>query len=350
MRFADSLVPRPVGTITVLTIAVLTIAVIASFGCSSPEDLESAIDARNAVPAPLVNVDDPFELAGSVELAPTEVEDHEFLHNVYRLGDSIISGSEPHGEEAFARLEEMGVRTILSVDGKIPDQELAERHGIRYVHVPIQYKGITDDEIGKIAKTFRELEGPFFVHCFHGKHRGPAAAAVGRLILDGISREEALAEMRRCGTSSKYDGLYETVASADIPGVAATTGLEYDFAPAHRVGGFRDAMIRMTRIFDQIKYLERRGWEPDADHPDIDPINESQKLAELFRQANALDDMSGRPHDFREWMDESVVASAELHESIRALRAGSGSVEPVADAYGRVRSLCSDCHSAYRND
>ena len=42
-------------------------------------------------------------------------------------------------------IADMGVKTILSVDGKIPDAEEAAKYGIRYVHVPIRYGGITND-------------------------------------------------------------------------------------------------------------------------------------------------------------------------------------------------------------
>ena len=68
-------------------------------------------------------------------------------------------------------------------------------------------------------KTFRELDGPFYVHCFHGKHRGPAAAAaLGRIAVDGVPREQAIAEMRQwCGTSEKYEGLYRTIAEVLRP-------------------------------------------------------------------------------------------------------------------------------------
>ena len=45
------------------------------------------------------------------------------LHNVYELSANIISGSEPHGQEALETLAQMGVKTILSVDGKEPEAD-----------------------------------------------------------------------------------------------------------------------------------------------------------------------------------------------------------------------------------
>ena len=168
-------------------------------------------------PAPLQVEGSAFALAGRVEIPKLAVEEHSDLHNVIKLSQQIVSGSEPHGRAALGKLRHMGIRTILSVDGKAPDVTGAQALGMRYVHVPIQYKGISEDQVSRIAKAFRELDGPFYVHCFHGKHRGPAAAAIGRVVLDGASRKVALAEMRQCGTAAKYEGLYRTLAHQVLP-------------------------------------------------------------------------------------------------------------------------------------
>lgn len=95
---------------------------------------------------------------------PTGTSD---LHNLFERSANVISGSEPHGD------------------------------GMRCVHIPTAYKGLTSEEVEQLAKTYRECEAPFDTHCFHGKYRGPAAAEIGRIVLDGISREQAIAEMRQ---------------------------------------------------------------------------------------------------------------------------------------------------------
>ena len=215
---------------------------------------------RSAVPAPLPAGEAAYEIAGSLALAETEPDDSPDLHNVFRLSENIVSGGEPHGEDALKKIADMGVKTILSVDGKVPDEALAAKYGLRYVHVPIQYSGIDVPARLHIAKTFRELEGPFYVHCFHGKHRGPAAAAIGRMVLDGATREQAVAEMRQwCGTSGKYAGLYETIARAPLPTPEDTDAIQWDFPAAHEFRGVRHAMIGISRIHDHLKALVRAG-------------------------------------------------------------------------------------------
>ncbi|MCA9003240.1 MAG: hypothetical protein KDB61_15055, partial [Planctomycetes bacterium] len=174
-------------------------ALVLTAGCQSskaPADCGACCEGTQAEStAPMDAGTDVLAVAQNFSLTPAQPTEFPGLHNVFHLSENIVSGGEPHGREALETIAKMGVKTILSVDGKIPDAATAAELGMRYVHIPIQYSGIDENEWLEIAKTFREVEGPFYVHCFHGKHRGPAAAEVGRLILDGISREHALAEM-----------------------------------------------------------------------------------------------------------------------------------------------------------
>ncbi len=303
------------------------------------------------VPAPLAPSGRAYEVAAKVELPKTAPEEFEGLHNIYHLSDDIISGGEPEGDEAFQKLQEMGVKTILSVDGKEPDHETAARYGLRYVHVPIRYNGIEDDELTAIAKTFRELDGPFFVHCFHGQHRGPAAAAVGRVVLDGATREQAVAEMRQwCGTSEKYEGLYATIAYGDLPDAEKTKASDFDFPEAHRLTGFRTAMIELPRSWDVVMDLSKRDWQPKADHPDASARNEAAKAAEIFHQTLSMERTQKELDEFRGWLERSEGLSRELVQLLDKHAQGDAAAgEKAKEVAGQVKKICSECHEAYRN-
>ncbi len=304
-----------------------------------------------AVPPALSAGPTSYDVAGTVELPEREPQDWEDLHNVFHLSDEIVSGSEPHGEGALKRIADMGVKTIISVDGKAPDVEIAEKLGMRYVHVPIQYSGITAAERMKLAKAFREVEGPVFVHCFHGVHRGPAAAALGRVVRDGVSREQAVAEMRQwCGTSKKYQGLYETVGRADIPDVAETAAYTWDFPASHAFEGFRQAMVEVSRPYDHLKSLAKRNWAVDPEHPDLHAGNEAAKMVEILVATADLDDVSNKPDDFRAWIDESIEYAKGLDQALKNLGAGEGDLEAVTAAFEDVKARCDACHKAYRNE
>ncbi|MCA8957437.1 MAG: cytochrome c [Planctomycetes bacterium] len=318
---------------------------------TTPEDPATRAASRAvAVPAPLAELGGTaYEAAGRISLAPTKPDHHEDLHNVYSLSSAIVSGGEPHTEEAFRRLQKMGIHTILSVDGKVPDAAMAAKYGMRYVHVPIQYKGITEQERLKIAKTFRDQQGPFYVHCFHGQHRGPAAAAIGRLVLDGIPRQQAIAEMRRCGTSKSYEGLYQVIACGEIPSAGRTEAFRWDFPSASPLEGVAGAMVRIARAHDHLKAARKHGWLRDPGHPDLNSLNEVAVLQGLFDQATKLDEVRGKPADFQQWMLKGHEQAVALQAAVQALSGGRGSTAAVADAFRNLEGTCSKCHKKYRN-
>ncbi len=303
------------------------------------------------VSAPLAQVDSAYALAGSIVLPVQAGAESPGMHNVFKLSDHIISGSEPEGELAFAHLAEMGVKTILSVDGKKPDAALAAKHGMRYVHQPIEYRGFTDDELLALAKTYRECEAPFYTHCFHGKHRGPAAAAIGRLVLDGASREQAIAEMRQwCGTAQDYEGLYRDVAMKHMPDVEATHSYLFDFPAARSFGGFRESMIDVSRRHDALKLLAKHDFASDPAHPDVDALQAATQLADTFAVSAKHAEIFDRPADFHGWLAASIEQAAVLRDSLRELRAGSATaLDASKKSFDALSKSCVDCHTAYRN-
>jgi len=292
-----------------------------------------------------------WDLAGKKKLEKVEPGNYPGLLNVFRLSENIISGSEPHGEAALKRIADMGVLTILSVDGKAPDAAAAKKLGMRYVHVPIQYRGITESERLKIAKVFLELDGPFYVHCFHGRHRGAAAAAWGRVVLDGVPRREALAEMRQwCGTSDKYRGLYRSVGKSTAPTEADLKALSFDFPAKHEFKGFRSIMVEVSRAFDHLKALRKRNWKGDPEHPDLTAANEARRLVRAFSNAGGLPEVTSKPEEFRKWTAKSLEWSEKLVKRLDKVAAGDKSARDTADAAFRdVAERCDRCHKKYRN-
>lgn len=358
MRFASPLL---------LTSVLSSLLALSACRTESRTDVQADVQPIDP-PPPLLDVGPVYEAAIRYELPPLPAHEYPGLANVYALSASIVSGGEPLEDASFDHLAKWGVRTIISVDGKAPDVEAAEARGMRYVHIPLRYSGMTELQIAQVAKTFRELEPPFYVHCFHGVHRGPAAAALGRVVRDGASREQAMAEMRQWSrTAAKYEALYATIASADLPTPADSAACTFDFpstkpAPA----GLLSSMIELTRVHDDLKLVAKVAWMTDPTHPDIDAFRSAEQLAAYLRGANELPEVTDGPADQREWMNEAVVASSDLVEALRILRDGpqvegkalEGVEREVAlrvatsqadEAFGRVKDSCATCHAPYRN-
>src|SRR5437868_1319905 len=100
------------------------------------------------------------------------------IENAYALSRNLFSGSAPEGDEGFDALQKLGIKTIITVDGALPDVERAHAHGMRYIHLPHGYDGIPPQTQLQLIKAVETAGGPIYIHCHHGKHRGPVAAAV----------------------------------------------------------------------------------------------------------------------------------------------------------------------------
>src|SRR4051812_38582828 len=75
--------------------------------------------------------------------AATQPANYQGLHNVVTYADGLYCGSVPEGKAGFATLAAIGIKTIISVDGATPEVELASKFGLRYVHLPVGYDGIS---------------------------------------------------------------------------------------------------------------------------------------------------------------------------------------------------------------
>lgn len=292
-----------------------------------------------------------IEMGAKAPIEKKKPEELPGLHNVFKLSPNFVSGAEPEGEEAFVELQKLGVKTIVSVDSKEPDQTLAAKYGMKYVHIPYGYHGIGEDDQMRLAKTFREQKGPFYVHCFHGKHRGGAGVAIGRMVVDNAPKEQVLGEMYQwCGTSKTYTGLYQTIGDYKIPTADETKNYDFDMAPKATISDFVETMVHVARADENIKRLQKRAFAVDPKHPDVDPEQEALKLAQAFRDGMQLDESKKRPEDFWQWMKKSEDLSRELAATLRSLKGGEAAASNRAnDIYTKLAATCVDCHNSYRN-
>jgi protein tyrosine phosphatase (PTP) superfamily phosphohydrolase (DUF442 family) len=273
------------------------------------------------------------------------------LHNVFRITDQLYSGSSPDGEEGFRSLEKLGIKTVLSVDGARPEIALAHKHGLRYVHLPIGYDGVPHEQALRIAKAVRDLPGPIYVHCHHGQHRGPAAAALAHLCLDeNCGVETVVAEMRRAGADPHYKGLYAVPRTFRRPTAAELARLPGDFPETAPVAALAQVMVGVDNRWDALKLARKAGWRTPPDHPDVDPPHEALQLLEQYREAARLAEVKGRPEEFRRWLADAEAAAQELEQALR----GGKEQQPVAAAaaerpFQELKAACTRCHANYRD-
>jgi protein tyrosine phosphatase (PTP) superfamily phosphohydrolase (DUF442 family) len=272
------------------------------------------------------------------------------LHNVFRLSDKLYSGSSPDGEEGFRSLQDLGVKAVLSVDGARPDVALARQYGLRYVHLPVGYDGISQEQALRLAKAVRDLPGPVYLHCHHGKHRGPTAAAVAHLCLDEkCTVEAALATMRRAGTDPHYTGLYAALRSVRRPTARELDRLPAEFPETARVPALAQAMVGLDERWENLKRVRAAGWKTPKDHPDIDPAHEALLLREGYREAARLDDARRRPAEFRRLLAEAEPGAKELEEVLRNGTKAAVDAPAAEEAFRRAGAACTHCHARFRD-
>jgi len=266
------------------------------------------------------------------------------IHNAFRVTDRIFSGSQPEKDEAFAALAKLGVKTIVSVDGSKPDVEAARKHDLRYIHLPYGYDGVPTNRVVELAKLAAEVSGPFFVHCHHGKHRGPAAVAIMCETAEGWTPEKAVAWLREAGTAPDYPGLYRAASEFTVPTKAQLAAVK-ELPEIASTSSLVDAMVAIDAHFDALKKSQAAGWKTPPGHADISPPHEATILWEYFREMARTDDTKERPEDYR-----GKLAYAErAADSLRKLLKDSADHAAIDGSFKLVTQSCAACHKNHRN-
>lgn len=281
--------------------------------------------------------------------SPQRIADREGpgIHNLVEWTPGILSGAAPEGEAAFEHLRSLGVKTVISVDGGRPEIEFAEKNGIRYVHIPIRYNGIDPEDREALAAAFRDLPRPIYLHCHHGKHRGPAATALALTLLGELTSEEAVEGMKTAGTAPSYKGLYRCVSESDALPEGAIAPRGEDVPSVAEVESYVEAMVTMEIVLDHLREIQKAGWKPPAEHPDLVPVSEAGLLHDAVRAAHADPISAKQPEDFRQWMAESLADTLALETILAAPTVDAPEADRLIKA---IDANCKACHVIYRNE
>jgi hypothetical protein len=272
------------------------------------------------------------------------------LPNAYRLHEKVISGGLPEGDEAFAELKELGIKTVISVDGAKPDLAMAKKYGMRYVHLPHSYDGIPEKRGYELGKAVRDLPGPIYIQCHHGKHRSPAASTVACVTAGMIKPEDALGVLKTAGTSENYRGLYQSATSAKRLDEKVLDALEADFPETAKLPAMAEAMVAIEHVHDRLKAFSAGSWQPLAKYPDVDPAHEALLLREHFTELLRTPEVAREPERYREMMRESEKAGVQLEEALRATPADKrGASQAIKDSFATINKNCAACHKEYRD-
>lgn len=266
------------------------------------------------------------------------------LENVYKLSPRITSGSGPESDEAFAELARHGVKTVVSVDGARPQVELAHKHGLQYIHIPIGYEGLTREAELAIARVVRDCHGDIYIHCHHGKHRGPAAAAIACMAEGAVDHDAARHILATAGTGANYRGLWRDVAQFQPPQPGEQLPELREVAP---VSGLVQAMSAVDAATEYLERLAENDFQPLAEHPDLAARHEALMLWEGFREAARLTSKDKRASDeanLHVRLEQAESAARQLRGHLAADDVGA-----ALEQLSSIRASCTTCHEVHRD-
>ena len=268
-----------------------------------------------------------------------------YLHNAFKVTDKVSAGAKPDGDAAFKALSEMGVKTIISVDGAKPDLESAHKYGMRYVHLPIHYKNVKSQEGKEIAKALLEMPGPIYLHCPHGKNRAAAGVAMGCVMNGMIDQAQADTLFKTFGTGLDYVGLMSSVREAKRVSLEELKSMKVDFKETHSVEAMAEAMADISRTWDELTQLQKSNWKSLENHPELVPAEASKWLNAQFVALESTRESKVFPEPYQKMLRDAQNASKALSDILAAPKIDT---QAVTGAMQRVDSACSICHKFYR--
>ena len=312
----------------------LLILLTASIGCQT----ESPNPQATRVPA---------SSSANLELKPLNVA---ALPNAIQVNEKVISGGQPDGIVGFSALSELGVKTIITVDGAQPDVESAREFGLRYVHLPHGYDEISKSHSRVLAKAIAELEGPIYIHCHHGKHRSPAATAVACIGTGMLSSEQGALLLALAGTNPNYEGLYQSVAAAKRLSANELDRIEVDYVSRATIPPLAETMVELSHHFEYLTQLQSNQWQPPEDHADLAADHESLILQEHFTEMLRPELLAHDDPEYQTLVKRSLALSTALHRLLAdETPTEAEELSQAAKLMENIKLECKKCHQQFRD-
>jgi protein tyrosine phosphatase (PTP) superfamily phosphohydrolase (DUF442 family) len=269
--------------------------------------------------------------------APIEKFDLAGLHNTFRVNSRLYSGSEPEGDAGFASLKSIGIRTVISVDGAEPDITKARGAGLTYIHLPVGYDGIPEPRRLELLQAFRSVDGPVYVHCHHGKHRGPAACTVLMMGTDNWTRQQAKDWLKMAGTDERYRGLFGLPDKFRKPSDNELSPRRGAFPEVAAVPDLTKRMVGVDHHWASIRTAKETGWKTTDNTADTVLL-----LMQDYREAQRLKDTGER---MKKLLAEAEMTAIELEKAVR-----SRNVMEAEKQFTVAAGQCVSCHRQERDN
>ena len=119
------------------------------------------------------------------------------LSNLHQVTPTIYRSAQPD-ETSGAALQKLGIKTVLSFRKRNKDEPLHKTQGVTFKRYPLYTWDIEEKDILAVLKIMNDpANQPILIHCTHGADRTGLMMASYRMIVQGWTKEAAIAEMKQ---------------------------------------------------------------------------------------------------------------------------------------------------------
>ena len=119
--------------------------------------------------------------------------------NLYRMQSDLYRSALPDASQQ-ASLQRLKIATVINFYQRSDGDWLSDPQIVQ-IHQPLHADRVDDADVLQALRSIRSAQarGPVLIHCKHGQNRTGLIAAMYRIVYQGWSKEQALAEMREGG-------------------------------------------------------------------------------------------------------------------------------------------------------
>jgi protein tyrosine/serine phosphatase len=151
----------------------------------------------------------------------------EGVPNLHQITSTLYRSEQPTAL-GFRNLEKLGIRTVINLRAFNSDDDEVRGTNLRTARVKILTWNIDDDHVVDVMRMLRNPEnGPYLIHCQHGADRTGLMSAMYRILEQGWSVDDALAELTGGGYGyhAVWKNILRYVRSADVEGLRAAIAM-----------------------------------------------------------------------------------------------------------------------------
>lgn len=113
--------------------------------------------------------------------------------NFHRVDDKVWRSAQPEKRD-FPELQKLGITEVLNLREWHDDAQKAENTALHLHKVAMDAGDLREKDLIEAVKILRDSQGPILVHCWHGSDRTGMVVALYRMVVNGWTRERAIAE------------------------------------------------------------------------------------------------------------------------------------------------------------